>query len=102
VPELTSLRNLFASKYSKEYAAEAASDVGCSKWQVNVNLIRCLLVSSWSSSEIRVLLGCTRPHVLRQLSQLPCYDLVLRQYVLSRCCGSGVALNVCPLVASCC
>uniref|UniRef100_A0A7S0RFP5 IST1 homolog n=1 Tax=Chlamydomonas leiostraca TaxID=1034604 RepID=A0A7S0RFP5_9CHLO len=44
VPELTQLRALFASKYGKEYANEAASDVTCAKWQVNANLIRCLLV----------------------------------------------------------
>lgn len=44
VPELATLRALFTSKYSKEYAAEASSDVTCSKWQVNTNLIRCLLV----------------------------------------------------------
>ncbi len=44
VPELLSLRQLFQSKYSKEYVQEASSDVTCSKWQVNTNLIRCLLV----------------------------------------------------------
>jgi BASS family bile acid:Na+ symporter/vacuolar protein sorting-associated protein IST1 len=45
IPELGVLRGMFASKYGKEYASEAASDTTCTKWQVNPNLIRCLLVS---------------------------------------------------------
>ncbi|EFJ53046.1 hypothetical protein VOLCADRAFT_102664 [Volvox carteri f. nagariensis] len=44
LPELATLRDLFVGKYGKEYAAEAASDAAASKWQVNANLIRCLLV----------------------------------------------------------
>lgn len=38
MPELGQLRALFASKYGKEYAAEASSDVTCSKWQVRTAL----------------------------------------------------------------
>ena len=34
------IRQLLASKFGKEYAQEAASDVMCRKWHVNENLIR--------------------------------------------------------------
>mmetsp|Transcript_6291 Transcript_6291/g.13847 ORF Transcript_6291/g.13847 Transcript_6291/m.13847 type:complete len:425 (-) Transcript_6291:697-1971(-) len=44
MPELAQLRSLFATKYGKEYVAEATNDATSSKWQVNQNLIRCLLV----------------------------------------------------------
>ncbi len=53
VPELASLRSLFAQKYSKEYAAEASSDVTCNKWQVNQNLINCLLVRPYTGTATR-------------------------------------------------
>ncbi|GIL93984.1 hypothetical protein Vretimale_262 [Volvox reticuliferus] len=46
LPELSTLRTLFAAKYGKEYAAEAAADATASRWQVNANLIRCLLVEA--------------------------------------------------------
>ncbi|GIL45292.1 hypothetical protein Vafri_2457 [Volvox africanus] len=46
LPELSTLRALFASKYGKEYAAEAAADATASRWQVNANLVRCLLVEA--------------------------------------------------------
>ncbi|GLC64528.1 hypothetical protein PLESTF_000175600 [Pleodorina starrii] len=46
LPELSTLRALFASKYGKEYATEAAADATASRWQVNANLIRCLLVEA--------------------------------------------------------
>lgn len=44
LPELANLRGLLASKYGKEYVAEASNDVHCTKWQVNENLRRCLTV----------------------------------------------------------
>ncbi|KAK9836864.1 hypothetical protein WJX74_009825 [Apatococcus lobatus] len=44
--ELTVIRQLLASKFGKEYAMEAASDVMCRKWHVNENLIRCLAVEA--------------------------------------------------------
>ncbi|PNH10219.1 IST1-like protein, partial [Tetrabaena socialis] len=46
LPELATLRTLFVTKYGKEYATEAAADATTAKWQVNANLIRCLLVEA--------------------------------------------------------
>lgn len=36
-PELTQLRQLFAGKYGKEYAAEAGADATADKWQVGAH-----------------------------------------------------------------
>ncbi|KAG2432977.1 hypothetical protein HXX76_008705 [Chlamydomonas incerta] len=46
LPELSTLRQLFGAKYGKEYATEASADATTAKWQVNANLIRCLLVEA--------------------------------------------------------
>lgn len=51
LPELGTLRNMLASKYGKEYAAEAAADATAAKWQVNHNLTRCLLVEAPQAEE---------------------------------------------------
>ncbi len=40
VPELVAIKSLLASKFGKEYAAEASSEHLCRKWHVNDNLIR--------------------------------------------------------------
>ncbi|GAX75877.1 hypothetical protein CEUSTIGMA_g3320.t1 [Chlamydomonas eustigma] len=44
--EMQALRKMFESKYGKEYIKEATSDATCNKWQVNQNLISCLLVEA--------------------------------------------------------
>ncbi len=43
LPELAAIKTLLASKFGKEYAAEAGSEHLCRKWHVNDNLIRCVV-----------------------------------------------------------
>lgn len=52
LPELLKLRKMFEAKYGKVYIQEATNDATANeKWQVNGNLIRCLLIEPPAAEE---------------------------------------------------
>ena len=76
-PELVTLKKMLEQKYGGEYVKEASSDLGAPKWQVNANLLRCLLIEAPSGeSKLACLSEIAQDHGVEWDASVAAKDLL--------------------------